>query len=100
MNKQDKLQLLQQWKDAYDRNELATQTLRELIGDIPRDSVIYKAMWDTFDYVTDLTVKILGGGSEDLLVLKWFEIDCGMGVHPRMIDGTMVDSVDVLVNFI
>jgi hypothetical protein len=52
MTKEQKLELLQQWKDAYDRCGLATQPLRELIGDLPHDSLIYKAMCDTLDQLT------------------------------------------------
>jgi hypothetical protein len=102
MNKEQKLALLQKWKDAYDRNELATQPLRELVGDIPQDSVIYKAMWDTFEQLT-LTTSMLVNHDDVrncLLLLKWFEIDCDMGAHPQKMDGVLIDSLDKLVGFL
>lgn len=102
MNKEQKLSLLQKWKEAYDRNELATQPLRELIGDIPQDSVIYKAMWDTFNQLTLTTAMLIGDyeAGEYGLFMRWFEVDCGMGEHPQKIDGVLIDSLDKLLEFL
>jgi hypothetical protein len=102
MNKEQKLALLQQWKDAYDRNELATKPLRELIGDIPHDSVIYKALWDTFDQLTITTAMLIGDyeAGEHGLFMRWFEVDCGMGSHPQKIDGVLIDSLETFVGFL
>jgi hypothetical protein len=99
---EQKLALLQQWKDAYDRNELATKPLRELIGDIPHDSVIYKAMWDTFDQLTITTAMLIGDyeAGEYGLFMRWFEVDCGMGAHPQKIDGVLIDSLETFVGFL
>jgi hypothetical protein len=104
MNKEQKLALLQKWKDAYDRNELATKPLRELVGDIPHDSAIYKALWDTFEQLTLTTGMLLNHDSDDernsFLILKWFEIDCDMGAHPQKMGGVLIDSLDKLVGFL
>lgn len=102
MNKDKKLELLRNWQAAYDRNELATKPLRELIGDIPNDSVIYKAMWDTFDELTKTTAMLILDIEVGQwgVMMSWYELECGMGKTPKEIDGTLVDSVDVLVNFI
>ena len=101
MNKEQKLALLQQWKDAYDRNELATKPLRELVGDIPHDSAIYKALWDTFEQLTLMTAMVIG---EDVvachLIMQWFELDCDMGAHPQKMGGMLIDSLDKLVGFL
>ena len=100
MNKEQKLALLQKWKEAYDRNELATQPLRELIGDIPQDSVIYKAMWDTFNQLTVTTAMAIGEGNFRFEIMRWFEVDCGMGSTPQLIDGVLIDSLDKLLEFL
>jgi hypothetical protein len=101
MNKEQKLALLQQWKDAYDRNELATKPLRELVGDIPHDSAIYKALWDTFEQLTLMTAMVIGEDVVDChLIMKWFELDCDMGAHPQKMGGVLIDSLDKLVGFL
>ena len=100
MNKEQKLSLLQKWKDAYDRNELATQPLRELIGDIPQDSVIYKAMWDTFNQLTVTTALAMGEGNFRIEIMRWFEVDCGMGATPQSIHGVLIDSLDKLLEIL
>lgn len=102
MDKQEKLELLQQWKDAYDRCGLATQPLRELIGDLPHDSLIYKAMWDTFDQLTKTTAMVIGDyeAGEYGLFMRWYELDCGMGEHPQKIDGVLIDSLETFVSFL
>ena len=104
MNKEQKLELLNDWKALYDKCEAITVPLRALIGEPSDNCPIYYGIWDAFKFATDMLNKVLVE-DETTRFNDWFTFfayDCDMGNRPLQVtkpsgESRLLSSLDDLL---
>jgi hypothetical protein len=74
MTYEHKLKRLYEWKAHYDKQEAATQVLRDFVG-IDPESVLYQALWDIKPYTSALSELL----EDHYGWLDWYMLENDMG---------------------